>query len=65
MSHVAGTKILPSLRHIARQSRAYAYARGTEWTPYIHLGQWVLVSGTRTNMNGFIAIYWTRKRNDA
>jgi peptide/nickel transport system substrate-binding protein len=35
--------------------------RATKWTPYKHLGQWVL-SAARTNVTGFIAagpkIYW-------
>jgi peptide/nickel transport system substrate-binding protein len=36
--------------------------RATEWTPYIHLGQWVLLSAARKNTTGFIAagptVFW-------
>ena len=36
--------------------------RATEWTPYINLGQWVLVSAARKNITGLIAagptVFW-------
>jgi ABC-type transport system substrate-binding protein len=36
--------------------------QATEWTSYIHLGQWVLVSAARKNITGFIAagptVFW-------
>ena len=36
--------------------------RATEWTPYINLGQWVLVSAVRKNIRGFLAagptVFW-------
>jgi ABC-type transport system substrate-binding protein len=37
--------------------------RATEWAPYIHLGQWVLLSAARKNTTGFIVagptVFWT------
>ena len=36
--------------------------RAIEWTTYVHLGQWVLVSAARKNISGFIAagptVFW-------
>jgi peptide/nickel transport system substrate-binding protein len=41
--------------------------RVTEWTHYIHLGQWVLVSAARKNVTGFIAsgptVFWNVEKN--
>jgi peptide/nickel transport system substrate-binding protein len=39
-----------------------AQIRATEWTPYVHLGEWRLVSATRRNVSGFISagptVFW-------
>ena len=39
-----------------------AQVRATEWTPYVHLGEWRLVSATRKNISGFISagptVFW-------
>ena len=36
--------------------------RATEWTPYVHLGEWRLVSAARRNVTGFITagptVFW-------
>jgi len=32
-----------------------AQIRATEWTPYVHLGEWRLVSAARKNVSGFIS----------
>jgi peptide/nickel transport system substrate-binding protein len=41
--------------------------RATKWTPYIHLGQWVLVSAARNNIRGLIAagptVFWNVEKN--
>ena len=41
----------PKLKEIAEAMQV----RATEWKPYIHLGQWLLLSGAPKNTTGFIA----------
>ena len=39
-----------------------AQLRAFEWTPYVHLGEWRLISAARKNVTGFISagptIFW-------
>ena len=45
-----------------KQIAEAAQVRAVEWTPYVHLGEWRLVSAARKNVTGFISagptVFW-------
>jgi peptide/nickel transport system substrate-binding protein len=45
-----------------REIAEVAQVRATEWTPYVNLGEWRLVSAARRNVSGFISagpsVFW-------
>jgi hypothetical protein len=53
---------IASHERCVKKIAAAMQVRATEWTPYIHLGQWVLVSAARKNVTGFIVagptVFW-------